>query len=36
MIGDNVETDILFGVNNKIDSLVVLTGCSTHEMALKS
>lgn len=29
MIGDNLETDHMFGKNNKIDTLCVLTGCTT-------
>ena len=29
MIGDNVETDIQFAINNDLDSLVVLTGVSS-------
>jgi 4-nitrophenyl phosphatase len=36
MIGDNLDTDILFGINGKIDTLCVLTGNSTEEMVLKS
>jgi ribonucleotide monophosphatase NagD (HAD superfamily) len=29
MIGDNLDTDIQFGINGKIDTLCVLTGNST-------
>ena len=29
IIGDNLETDHMFGKNNQIDSLCVLTGCTT-------
>ncbi len=29
MIGDNLETDIMFGNVNSIDSLLVLSGCTT-------
>jgi len=36
MIGDNLDTDIKFGANGKIDTLCVLTGNSTEEMALKA
>lgn len=31
MVGDNYETDILAGINNQIDSLLVLTGFTTKE-----
>ena len=30
MVGDNLETDIMFAKNNKIDSLLVLSGV-THD-----
>lgn len=30
MIGDNLETDILFGINSDITTLLVMTGV-THE-----
>jgi 4-nitrophenyl phosphatase len=36
MIGDNLDTDIQFGLNGKIDTLCVLTGNSNEEMVLKS
>jgi ribonucleotide monophosphatase NagD (HAD superfamily) len=36
MIGDNIETDITFAKNGRIDSLCVLTGVSTEEMVLNS
>ena len=36
MIGDNLDTDIQFGINGRIDTLCVLTGNSTEEMVLKS
>jgi ribonucleotide monophosphatase NagD (HAD superfamily) len=36
MIGDNVETDIKFGNEAKIDTLAVLTGVSTEETILSS
>jgi 4-nitrophenyl phosphatase len=35
MIGDNMNTDILFANNNKIDSLLVLTGVTSEENILK-
>ena len=31
MIGDRLDTDVLFGRNGGLDSLCVLTGCSTAE-----
>lgn len=31
MIGDNPETDIDFGINSKIDSILVTTGVSSVE-----
>ena len=33
MTGDNLQTDILFGLNNRIDTLLVLTGCTTTSKA---
>jgi len=36
MVGDNLETDILFGHNANIDSLLVLTGISKEDMAKKA
>jgi len=35
MIGDNLQTDIMFGKNNVIDTLLVLSGV-TNEAKLKS
>lgn len=29
MVGDNLETDIKFGKNNQIDTLLVLSGCTS-------
>ncbi len=31
MVGDNYETDILFGLNNGLDTLMVFTGLTTEE-----
>lgn len=31
MVGDNYETDILFGINNGLDTLMVFTGLTTEE-----
>ena len=31
MVGDNLETDIRFGENNKIDTLLVLSGVALEE-----
>jgi len=36
MTGDNLETDIKFGSNNSIDSLLVLTGCTRLEKAVQA
>lgn len=36
MVGDNLETDILFGHNANIDSLLVMTGISNEDMAKKA
>jgi ribonucleotide monophosphatase NagD (HAD superfamily) len=33
MIGDNLETDIMFGKNNNIDTLLVLSGVTTETKA---
>jgi len=33
MVGDRLDTDIKFAVNGKIDSLLVLSGCSTKDEA---
>ena len=35
MVGDNLNTDIEFANNNAIDSLLVLSGCTTKEKAFK-
>jgi 4-nitrophenyl phosphatase len=34
MIGDNLETDIAFGIRAGINTLCVLTGVSTEAMVL--
>ncbi len=36
MVGDNLDTDIMFGINSKIDTLLVLTGVTDQEMLDKS
>jgi ribonucleotide monophosphatase NagD (HAD superfamily) len=36
MIGDNLDTDIQFAINNNLDSIVVLSGCTTLEQAISS
>ena len=36
MVGDRLYTDILFGINNKMTSILVLTGETTVEMVHKS
>ena len=36
MVGDNLETDILFAERCKVDTLCVLTGNTNEEMALKN
>ena len=33
MIGDNLETDIMFGKKNNIDTLLVLSGVTTETKA---
>lgn len=35
MIGDNLETDIAFGLNSGIDTIVVLTGVTDRDEANK-
>ena len=36
MIGDNLETDILFGINANIDSFLVLTGVTDQALLDKN
>ena len=36
MVGDNLETDILFGINAGIDTLLVFSGVTTPEKLEKS
>ena len=31
-VGDRLDTDIEFGINNNIDTALVLSGCSTGEV----